>query len=73
MEDKMHALTDCANYMFSFPASPTPTITVTLDGLKNLTANGARQRETNYSLPTGILFKDISAAVCLTLLLGWLW
>ncbi|KAK8747252.1 hypothetical protein OTU49_016713, partial [Cherax quadricarinatus] len=29
--------------------SPTPTITVTLDGLRNLTT---RQRETNYNLPT---------------------
>lgn len=33
--------------------SPTPTITVTLDGLRSLTASGARQRETNYNLPTG--------------------
>lgn len=32
--------------------SPTPTITITLDGLKHLTVNGARQRDTNYSLPT---------------------
>lgn len=32
--------------------SPTPTITVVLDGLRSLTTAGARQRETNYNLPT---------------------
>ncbi|MPC39887.1 E3 ubiquitin-protein ligase Su(dx) [Portunus trituberculatus] len=39
-------------HQLSVTVSKTPTITVTLDGLKNLTTNGARQRETNHSLPT---------------------
>lgn len=54
-------------------ASPTPTINVALDGLRNLTANGARQRETNFSLPTGSMMRFISVSLYLTLALGWMW
>ncbi|KAK7075175.1 WW domain containing E3 ubiquitin protein ligase 1 [Halocaridina rubra] len=32
--------------------SPAPTITVSLDGLQNLTSSGARHKESSYNLPT---------------------
>ncbi|XP_045135253.1 E3 ubiquitin-protein ligase Su(dx)-like isoform X2 [Portunus trituberculatus] len=52
MSSSNHTLSLTSPNSLPSVVSKTPTITVTLDGLKNLTTNGARQRETNHSLPT---------------------